>query len=93
MTSLVDACRKVLAQNPNKYIHCVNEFDDVYQFIMLNNGENNEGVSIICDTPMIDKKSGVLKDGTMLDAFKMGEYTQYSRDEIESILGNSRKAS
>lgn len=93
MTELTEACRRVLKENPNKYIHCVNEFDDVYQFVMLDNGVDVEDVSFVCDTPMINKKSGELVNGTMLDAFELGDYVQYTRTEIERMLNNSRKAS
>lgn len=93
MIGLMEACQRVLDKNPNKHIHCVNEFDDLYQFIMINDGESIEEVSFICDTPMISKKSGELKDGTILDSFKMGDYVQYTREQIESILDVNRKAS
>ncbi len=92
MTELIEACRKVLNKKPNKYIHCVNEFDNVYQFVMLDNGVDIKDVSFVCNTPMIDKRSGKLMGGTMLDALKMGDYIQHTREEIESLL-SSRKAS
>lgn len=94
MFGLKEACQKVLTKHPGEYIHIVNEFNDSYQFVLLNNGEDANSVSCIYWSPAIIKSNGELIDDAYFGhPIFQGEYTQYTRTEIENLLGNSRKAS
>ncbi len=94
MVNLTEACQIILATHPNEYIHVVNEYENVFQFILLNKGEEVTDTTFVFWTPTINKIDGkCIEDVCGIEDVFQGEYTQYSRDEIESILGNSRKAS
>lgn len=84
----------VLKKHENEYIHAVNEFDNAYQFVLLNNGEDPSTVSCVYWSPAVVKSTGELIDDAYFGhPIFQGEYIQHTRDEIESMLGNSRKAS
>lgn len=94
MVSLKEACLKVLHAHPDEYIQIVNEYTDVFQFGLLNVGEKMSSQTAIICSPAVIKATGKLIDDTYFGhPIFQGEYTQYTREEIESILDNSRKAS
>lgn len=94
MIGLKEACQVILKRHPNEYIHVVNEYEDAFQFCMLNNGEELTDTTTIFWTPTVYKSDGRIDEKIhILDDKLNGEYIQHTRDEIESLLNNSRKAS
>lgn len=86
MITLKDAAALVLSKHPDKYIHVVNEYDDWYQFVLLNNGETVGPMTFIFYTPAVNKHTGVLNDeATIMDDFTEGDYKQYTKEDIESF--------
>lgn len=88
MITLKEACKIVLSKHPLEYIHCVNEYDETYQFILGTKGEKfTNGSSGLFDTPGIYKNTGELKDDAWLgdDIFK-GDYKQYSSEDLDKLL-------
>lgn len=93
MIGLREACQEILKKHPDEYIHVVNEYEDAFQFCMLNKGEDATDTTFIFWTPTVYKSDGRIDEEIhILDDKLNGEFTQYTREEIESILGNSRKA-
>ena len=86
MVDLKQACDKVLSVHPGEYIHVVNEYEDAYQFILLNEGEEMTGATFVFNTPGVIKSTGILIDDAcdMDDIFK-GDYKQYTRSDIERL--------
>lgn len=87
MIDLKTACQNILSKYPNKYIHVVNEFDNVYGFILLNKEEKiNECTGIFKITAM-DKQTGQIMDDLLgFEAIFEGDYKQYTQKELERIL-------
>jgi hypothetical protein len=86
MITLKDAVELVLSKHPDQYIHGVNEYDDWYQFILLNKGETIGPMTFIFHTPAVNKRTGVLNnEATIMDDFTEGDYKQYSKEDIESL--------
>lgn len=86
MISLKDACQKVLSEHPGKYIHVVNEFDDVYAFILMNNGEQVTGTTGILVPTTVYKETGEMTDELLgyEDVFQ-GEYKQYKQEKLRDL--------
>lgn len=94
MIGLKEACQVILKEHPNEYIHVVNEYEDAFQFCMLNKGEEITDTTFIFWTPTVYKSDGRIDESVhILDRKLLGKYTQHTREEIDSILSNSRKAS
>lgn len=86
MISLKDACKKVLSEHPGKYIHVVNEYDEVYAFILMNDGEQVTETTGILVPTTVYKETGEMTDDLWLyeDVFQ-GDYKQYTRQDIERL--------
>lgn len=86
MTTLKEACKKMLVARPNQYIHCVNEFAETFEFVMVPNGMKREDMQGTLCTDAVDKKDGTVRDTWMGDKLFKGNYKQYDRDYIENLL-------
>jgi hypothetical protein len=86
MVSLKEACDKILKANPGQYIHVVNEYKDVYQFVLLNEGESIRYVTFIPYTPAIMKDTGeCLMDVCGSEEIFNGDYKQYTASDLERL--------
>ena len=86
MINLKEACRLVLSKHPGEYIHVVNEYENAYEFILLNKDEEpDEFISILCAT-VINKQTGQIKDSLLgMDPTCQGRYKQYAKEELEGM--------
>ena len=87
MVTLKEACKIISKTCPDQYIHCVNEFPKVFEFILVPNGLtiDDVGGSIgIVDIPSVDKITGEVKYLCFDDSTLQGDYKQYSGDDIKS---------
>lgn len=87
MISLREACQKILAAHPKEYIHVVNEYDNVYQFCLLNKGEIVTDTTFIFWTPAVVKSDGrIIEKLCGVEKIFNGEYKQYNKEYIENLL-------
>ena len=75
MITLDEACASILSKYPSEYIHNINEYDEVYQFFMMNNNEVITDTTFFCTTPIVDKKTGgIIEDVCIVDDIVQGDY-------------------
>lgn len=86
MITLKDACKKILAARPNQYIHCVNEFEKAFAFVMVPEGMTRLEMGGTFYADAVDKEDGAVRKTWMDDELFQGNYKQYSRSEIERLL-------
>ncbi len=86
MITLKDACKKILAARPNRYIHCVNEFKESFEFMMIPKGMTPNDMNGTLCSDAVDKEDGAVRETWMGDELFQGDYKQYSRSEIERLL-------
>ncbi len=87
MVTLKEACKIISKTCPDQYIHCVNEFPKVFEFILVPNGLtiDDVGGSIgMADVPLVDKENGKVRYSNFMDPTVQGDYKQYSGDDIKS---------
>lgn len=87
MISLKDACQKVLSNHPDEYIHIVNEYDGIYEFVLLKKGERITETTGLLFAPIVNKQTGEIIEG-----FLLGEYTfgneilkQHTHSQLERL--------
>ena len=87
MISLRDACELVLKDNPECYISCVNEYEKVYEFIVLGKGIRIEDYGLMLSTIAVEKETGVYLGWiSIADPLYDGPYKQYTKEYIEDLL-------
>ncbi len=78
MVALYEATKKVLSMHPNEYVHVVNEYKDVYQFMLMTVGEDVTGTTFIARTPAVNKRTGeVIDNACIVDDMFQGDYKQH----------------
>lgn len=86
MIELKKACQNILSRYPGKYIHAVNEFESVYAFILLNEGEKIEECTGILPFTVMDKQTEQITENLIgFEDVLQGEYKQYTRKELEGL--------
>lgn len=86
MVSLKQAYQNVLNKHPDEYVHCVNEFEGCYAFILLNKGEVAEGVTFFCEYTVVNKESGKMFEHVwIVDDMVQGDYKQYTKSDLERL--------
>jgi len=86
MDDLKKACLIVLENNPGQYIQCILEYEDVYEFTMVDNGKEPNGLIMFDTFPAVEK--GTLKYLGRLEAFDQhfkGDYKKLDIPDIEEI--------
>ena len=87
MISLKDACEQVLKNNPKCYINCVNEYEKVYEFIVVGKRIRVEDYGLMLSTIAVEKETGVyLGYISICDPLYDGPYKQYPKEYIEVLL-------
>ncbi len=87
MISLKDACTLVLKNNPGQYIHVVNEYERVYEFIVLGKGIRIEDYGLMLSTIAVEKQTGAyLGRLSIADPLYDSPYKQYPEECIEDLL-------
>ena len=86
MIGLKEACNKILSNHPGEYIHVVNEFETVYAFVLLNEGETIDTIDCLITFSTVDKRTGEISDGLLgyEDVFQ-SEYRQYTREDLRGL--------
>ena len=90
MITLKDACKKVLSEHPGQYIHVVNEFEEAYAFVLLNEGEDIRGVTGILIPTTVYKETGEMTDDLLFyekfyEDVLQGNYKQYKQEELRNL--------
>ena len=87
MIGIKDACRKILSAHPNEYIHTVNEYDDIYEFVLLNKGEQVSDTIGLIFAPVMDKLTGEITEGLLLGerTFNKEPLKQYTDKDIKGL--------
>lgn len=86
MITLKDACQKVLSKHPDEYIHAVNEYEQAYEFVLLNKGEQMTETIGFLFTTIVNKKTGNITEGQLLGEYGFGEtFKHYTREELERL--------
>ena len=70
MITLDEACASILSKYPSKYIHNINEYDEAYQFFMMNNNEVITDTTFFCTTPIVE----IMEDVCIIDDIVQGDY-------------------
>lgn len=84
MVSLIDACKIVISQFPNKYIHVVNEHETVYAFVLIDKGVKMTGQYGIVLFTIVSKASGAVEEGYLgIEDELQGDYKQYTAEDLE----------
>ena len=84
MITLKEAYNKVLYKHPKEYVHHVNEYNNYYQFILLNEGEKITDNLFIFNTPAVNKQTGeLINDATIVDDIFKGNYERVSLSPTE----------
>ena len=84
MITLKEAYNKVLSKHSKEYVHHVNEYNNYYQFILLNKGEKITDGTFIFNTPAVSKQTGeLIDDATIVDDIFKGNYEKVSLSQTE----------
>ena len=80
MTNLKEACQKVLPKHPNEYIHVVNEYEQAYEFVLLNKGEQMTPTTGLLFAPIVNKETGDITEDLILGEYGPGKtFKQYNQ--------------
>lgn len=86
MINLKEACKLILSKEPDKYIYVVNEYKDVYEFILLNKGEDAASATFLINTTVVNKHTGVIEDGLLgIGEAVQGDFKHYTKEELEGM--------
>lgn len=83
MITPYDAYKKIVSDNPDKYVHVMNEYDDRYTFVLINKDEE------VCDTTFVfwisvmDKHTGRIEEIPFYEAFANDDYTRIDISKFE----------
>ena len=86
MINLKEACQIILSKHPGKGIHVVNEWENVFEFILLNKEEIGSKPSGILPISTVNKKTGEVTDNLWgyEDVFQ-GDYKHYTHSDLERL--------
>ena len=86
MIKLKEAYQNMLSKYPDKYVHVVNEYESVYEFLLVNKGEEVTENTCFMFTTDMDKQTGVITDGLLGMGDKdLNNYKQYTQKELERL--------
>lgn len=87
MIGIKDACRKILSTHPNERIHTVNEYDDIYEFVLLNKDEQISENTGLIFAPVMDKLTGKVTEGLLLGERTLNKepLKQYTEKDIKGL--------
>ncbi len=74
MITIDEACRHVMLGHPNEYIHCINEHEKVYAFVLPNIGERITDRSIMHEFSTVNKTTGKVETTSCLNELVIGDY-------------------
>lgn len=86
MITLEEAYRKMTSDNPDRYVYCVNEFEEFYDFVMLKNGEKMTANYFKPWFTAIFKKDGRIEEIDWLDGDKYKYVKSYDGSEIKEMM-------
>lgn len=86
MISLEKAYQKITSEFPNKYVYRVNEFEEFYDFVMLNNGEKMTSDFFWPFFTAIFKADGRREDIDWMDDEKYNWIRSYDESEIKEMM-------
>lgn len=86
MITLKEACKKILEARPNQYIHCVNEYEETFAFVMVPNGYTRDDLGGTLCADAVDKKNGHVRETWFGDELFQGDYKQYTAKDLEGLL-------
>lgn len=86
MITLEEAYQKMISDNPDRYVYCVNEFEEFYDFVMLKNGEEMTSNYFYPWFTAIFKNDGRREDIDWLDDDKYHYIRSYDESEIKEMI-------
>lgn len=85
MVTLKEACEIAKKALPGYYIHCVDEFENVYLFVMVLNGRTITEMDCGTAADIVDKRTGKYEFSDIGDKRLQGDYKQYRREDLEKL--------